>query len=867
MSRTRGHFFVRAISAICVTALVLAACGGSDSSSNRSGQLNSALCFDTQEDKDAAIADAQRALDEATTPTLEEASPSNSGGRATLAFIGPQLWWMHAASGGSTTTTTQPATTSSTSTATSTTVSSSTSSTSSSTSTSTTLASSTDSTDMSTDSTDVATDSTDVSTESSVPLISEMVLQQLQDALDAATNAPLCDSTDSSIVEATYRKCVVSWTYGQVDGMSAEPSIDTAASQDCNATISRCILPENSNSCDVTAESNGVQVFAATLNLAGMSGGESRVVTFDWTDGDVPETSDTTVDTTPDTMVNNNEELVISDGEVLCSATVANGLLSFDCAQPISTSFAWSDTSEAGGGHLFGDENTVYSVSENITSARFWVYGYVGLLLDEYFYDPNFSATYQFVVPIEDVSDPDPENSGEEENSPLFSGTINPQIGENLVSFTIPEDYSSNYFFMQLYVECEEQTVEAMLYENGQAVAAFVDMEPYRVLNEGLCGVWLIVEDFSGEGTLGETFSVVITASTETRIMWDGSVPLEGFGVSRDDEFIEEMDDIEWEETISGEITADAIYSISVPAGGRLFEARGITNVFDQVTGDEPFVDPLLVLYDANGDIVAEDDDGGEEYGYGELSSRLKLFLAEGLYTLRATTCNIYFSDCADENALSTYELFFRIQAASENTGKDGDSNTEVTDVVPSSGAPEGVAVQVEKLDQAPANLESPQQPFALPIEQLVNSSKKDFDPLPVIPAGVTEVVCSSECLSTLREAAGVGEGVVTIQIGGDAIEIQPSARKATIPVRYSAKNIVVTVTPTDGGQPVVLSTETLVISPRTFPTKFAEGAKSVMKSAPSNGRIPTNLVVVLVVFALALAIGIIRRQKVRLPE
>jgi hypothetical protein len=209
----------------------------------------------------------------------------------------------------------------------------------------------------------------------------------------------------------------------------------------------------------------------------------------------------------------------------------------------------------------------------------------------------------------------------------------------------------------------------------------------------------------------------------------------------------------------------------------------------------------------------------------------------------------------------------FRIQAASVDTIKNEGTNEIVDEVVPSSDLPDELAVQVEKLDQAPANLEPPLQTVALPIEQLVNTSRKDSDPLPVIPAGVTEVVCSSECLSKLREAAGVDEGVVTIQIGGDAIEIQSSARKATIPVQYSAKNIVVTVTPTDGGQPVVLSTETLVISPLTFPTKFVEGAKSVTKSAPSNGGIPTNLIVVLTVLAIAIAIGLIRRQKVRLPE
>jgi hypothetical protein len=111
----------------------------------------------------------------------------------------------------------------------------------------------------------------------------------------------------------------------------------------------------------------------------------------------------------------------------------------------------------------------------------------------------------------------------------------------------------------------------------GQEVAAFVDMEPYRVLNEGLCGVWLIVEDFSGDSPLGETYDVVITASTETRIMWDGSVPLFGVGVVRTN-FIEEEDaDIVWEETISGEISADAFYQLNIPSGGRHFEANGIT--------------------------------------------------------------------------------------------------------------------------------------------------------------------------------------------------------------------------------------------------------------------------------------------------
>lgn len=972
-------------------ALVLAACGGSDSSSNRNGRLNSTLCFDTQIDKEQAIEDAQRALDQAKTPTLEEASPSNNGGRATLAFIGPQLWWMRAASSGSTTTTTQPATTTSTSTSTSSTSTTVASSISTTSSTSTTVVSSTDSTDastdVSTDSTDVSTDSTDVSTDTSIPLLGDIPLQQLEEELAAVKNAPLCseldneEASDTTLNESERVECnvkagfdlnngtayvepcveatVVRFTFQSpettpetteivdvlvdsgsratvananfgvgfgfevlvdselvVDGFVNYPTDPPLVVTDVECPVQVALTPSaegwlvRAETCDAATHwdlsyvpesgrryslgrytPNGTGSFAMNYLFPVLAVGfaiyvgETLIAQGDLAanvnDNEVFNGSGTfQVTSFGDTETsysgsfvpeqNTNEELEITEDEVLCSATVDNGSLSFSCSQPLNTmlSYLTSDGIAGGGRASYGDVSTVYDLSNNVYEPTIIIHSRAWelVLLQDIAADGN--ATYEFMVPIVEES-PETEflDEGEGEDSPSFSGTINPRIGENLVSFTIPEDYSLNGFFIQLYVECGEQTGGAVLLKDGQEVAAFVDMGPYQVLNEGLCGVWLIVEDYLGNPPLGETFEVVITASTETRIMWDGSVPLFGVGVVPTNYTEEEDADIVWEETISGEITADAIYSISVPVGGRHFEANGITNVFDEVTFNEPFVDPMLIIYDANGNIVTEDYDGGENFGYGELSSRLRLFLPEGNYTLRATTFDIYYPDEANEFALSRYDLMFRIQAASVDTIKNEGTNEIVDEVVPSSDLPDELAVQVEKLDQAPANLEPPLQPVALPIEQLVNASRKDSDPLPVIPAGVTEVVCSSECLSKLREAAGVDEGVVTIQIGGEAVEIQPSARKATIPVRYSAKNIVVTVTPTDGGQPVVLSTETLVISPRTFPTKFVDGAKSVMKSEPGNGGIPTNLIVALTVLALAIAIGLIRRQKVRLPE
>ena len=123
MSHIRTFIPVRAISGlVCAAVLLLSACGGSDSTSNRNGRLNSVLCFDTQDLKNQAIADAEKALTEAqatttTTPIIlnMDAPPlEDATGRVNLAFIGPRLWWMQFAEPESTTTTSTTSTTSTT---------------------------------------------------------------------------------------------------------------------------------------------------------------------------------------------------------------------------------------------------------------------------------------------------------------------------------------------------------------------------------------------------------------------------------------------------------------------------------------------------------------------------------------------------------------------------------------------------------------------------------------------------------------------------------------------------------------------------------------------------------------------------------
>jgi hypothetical protein len=434
---------------------------------------------------------------------------------------------------------------------------------------------------------------------------------------------------------------------------------------------------------------------------------------------------------------------------------------------------------------------------------------------------------------------------------PYYSGVFDPTTGEDTVTFTFPNNYSASYFILTLYAECKDQTVEASILKDGVEVEVLSEM-PLNVLNSGLCGVWLIYEELF-YGPYGETFEVVIRTETNQRIVWSGTVALEGDGVTQDGELIDVNDgQFVWEELFSGEIDADRYMTIEIPEGGRQIDVRAITTRFEN---QEVYVDPYLCIVDQSEDVIECNDDGGEDYGYGDYSSRLYVFLEEGTYTVLATTHELWRG--IDLGLPRTYDLEIRVGSLPVSTDK----------VAPSGDQSEEQQVQIEVLDAPPSNLEEPKPVFELPVNEVINRDKSSNEPNPVIPAGVTEVVCDSGCLLALREAAGVSEGIVTVQIGGEVVEVQPGARKAIIPVRPSAKEILVTVTPNGGGAPVVLSTEVLVISPRTFPTKMAEGAKTVTKSAPNNGGIPTNLIVVLVVLALGIAIGLIRRQKVRLPE
>ncbi len=87
---------IRTLTFFAGSVLLIVACGGGGEKSSSDRQRNSVLCYSDQAEKDAAVAAAQAAFDEANQPPVPEfeSAPSDDHGRSPLAFIGPRLWSM-----------------------------------------------------------------------------------------------------------------------------------------------------------------------------------------------------------------------------------------------------------------------------------------------------------------------------------------------------------------------------------------------------------------------------------------------------------------------------------------------------------------------------------------------------------------------------------------------------------------------------------------------------------------------------------------------------------------------------------------------------------------------------------------------------
>ncbi len=1100
VSRTRT-----ALALVAVATMLVAACGG-DTTSSRNRQLNTVLCYDTQELKEAAIAEAERALNEANPPKLEDAS-----GVSNVAFIGPKLWWRKTPRAVTTTTevpttTVAPSVTSSSTTTvarertigapqnlsvTSTSdrfvlsweapteggysperyavlwiidgqyLSHSSSVTSyempfawfrsgatvtfsirsdndserlySAWSNNVTTQvpggeSSSPSTDASSESSEESSDATESggeSSETTIPLIGDAVIQQLQAQLDAATNAPLCSDLEASsdpvdtesVSSGSVAECdavagydlnaraafvtpceaatLVRVTFDDPNQGTSEAVTSGGSTVDVaipngepnfsfivfvgsqEATNGSVTYPEdpkvmtNTVSCPVQASLTEVsgeayaqarawsmQVNACEDALVGLtmfsSSGYSfgpqfsRSVTYGWPDVqrvvvrvtvgeqliaelDVPAGQTITAggnyettefapvvgqfsgefvpETDSDPATGPEDESVET---VTCSGTYASRQLSFDCAENFRVTLTVIDDSPLS---YHGTNTTVFSVTPE-SPRVVWAHistnsgsllvqtiltgdGYGG---DSVAGSAEGSGTFEFEVPVGDCCEEDFGWGDDEEEPDYFEGVLLPSVGDQELTISIPNPYPFDDFGLELTYECSEQNVTAMVYgPDGENVAQFVDMEPYNLLWEGRCGAFLSAPADVGDV---EVFTVVLTAETDAPIDFYGTASLQGAGVIGDPDFFDdEQLDITWDDWVEVQVSALEYFEITVPEGGRYFEAIAATgqeiDLFDCNGACGPFVEPKLNVYLASGVWV---DGSGEDDEYGFLSHSLDTFLPEGIYQLQATTWDIQNPTEAHAQALNTYTLRYRterrqvptvvldpsgelrvVNPPTTESDKD-DETTTTTTTVPSQPEDEPntesqlerVGTIVVQIDEPKTELQPPPPSFDLPVAELIRtkptestSTTSEVEPttLPsvAIPAGITEIICDSKCLSALGESDGIDDGVIEIQVGTQVILVDSSMREVAIPITPRTRQIRVTVTPRDGGEPVVLGRDVVVLSPSNVPLKpgptFTSGVRvTETSSGATGGRSSIPFVVAAIVVALGAAIVIRRR-------
>jgi hypothetical protein len=637
------------------------------------------------------------------------------------------------------------------------------------------------------------------------------------------------------------------------------------------------------------------------------------------------------------------------DGYVICTAFTTIGSASFDCARPITAMlFVRAVPNDSNPTWLWGDESTPLGPLEPVNDSSLRVTSRatseVVLELDSYWIGGlGEPAEHQFYVP--DVDVPEEEFfDEEEEDAPDFSGWFTPDFpADSVLSFTIPDDYSANYFELTLTGETDEvggclagEFGAALRAPSGEIVAQFM-MAPWAG-----CAVGLYAEGVDPEEFRGQAFDVVVyeinpdETPWEGPIEWWGTVDLRysggsGFVEVDDDEEEESISDVEWREPIVQAVDAPQSFSIEIGAGGEFFEFRGNSRQFGDDYNCPNYVDPYLKLYDASGHVISTDDDSGEnDEGTGYLSSRMRGFLPEGIYTLLATTYDLENSDTCE--AEREYQLALRfgsrvvvdvieeenpigVTTTTTATTTVPSTSTTTTTTVPSTeesteestttttttapststtvpAAPVDTEPVVTPLSESPTNLQPDPPTFVLPVKELqvlvpdeapsddatvraddattpaddaTTASEEPSQPTEAsigIPSTLRELVCDETCVELLLDEAGVDEAAIEITLGLQSTVIDGVKRNGVVAIRPGARQLTVTITPTDGSAPVVLTRDVVVLSPRVAPTKVAETASLVVsKKVPQSNRLPLVLALVGALVVLAGAGSVLARR------
>jgi len=309
-------------------------------------------------------------------------------------------------------------------------------------------------------------------------------------------------------------------------------------------------------------------------------------------------------------------------------------------------------------------------------------------------------------------------------------------------------------------------------------------------------------------------------------------------------------------------VTPDQSFEVVVPKGGAWFRAEGNSKNDFSVTIDKDGnwiaaagcasmevewtcdnVNPLVLILDSNGDLVHSDDNSGMVIGStigadksaeisatNWLGASMSTFLEEGTYTLVAT------KGWWDENQEAIqYELRYGFQSAGKIIVK------PIDDVV---------------LPDIPVD---PQVPFS--------SLTSDGSAQVSVSSEVDTMVCDGACIDALFAQAELTDGYLTVSAGNSSTRIFKGQRLAMIPLAKNATNIRVVGKSADGSKTPTLSVKLNhadAAMEKAMKDKVATGAfQTASESTTSTSGSSTSIYIyVLIALLILVAIGYMRRKK-----
>ena len=586
-------------------------------------------------------------------------------------------------------------------------------------------------------------------------------MQQLQDALDAATNEPLCNeldaaaSSDTTLAESGLNDCAV-----RVDLLENEPANNKQAFlahvETCDAFTHWDITllgqagvgqpPMRFESKDAPINENlsgiGFSIYA----------GEKLIAQGEVDAGGVFETTGTTSDSTADTTV----EATVDTGTITCKAIVTSSGASFDCARELEVYFFYFLAGGNESGSAWGNQNTVFGPIENVRDIYLSINsGGVNLLAQ--FFDPG---TYEFQVP-EVVPVPVPESNTQQTGPlPIWDGSYTPAALTTNFTISVLDGVE---VWVELVAPCDTQTIVATIVIDGESIP--FDEIPGFALEPGLCGVGF----FSQQGLDAGDYEVSVNLENLDEILWAAQVESISW-LSGPESYSNQVSPSDVKYTLTTQqVDASQTFAIEVPAGGLWFTARGNTN---QACSNDLRIDPLLLLLDAQNSVIGSDDGGAELQHSNCYAALIETRLDEGTYYLVATTYDIQNPSEAWPDALTQYELVYGLETSKTIT------------------SPADLAEAITPSADAPA-IVLPTDEHKLPVESIVvDGSTQANSGMPVIPLGVTSMLCTGDCILTLFENAGIDAVSIELSAGGESVVVTRNSRKVRVPVARGVTSI-----------------------------------------------------------------------------